>query len=332
MINGGTAAASTPRIAQNGLGSVVFMYKRYGVSMYALMFDSAKRALKGQSPEARRIAAKEIAGLAGAAGLLSGVAGLPMFGLIALLYNLLWADDDEMQFEALVREKVGDGANRGILNYALGVNVASRIGLSDLLYRTPMIDKEQSNLWTLAEVLGGPTIGTALNIERGIQDMAAGEAWRGTESSSPAALRYILRAIRYGTDGAMTRSGVAIVDDIHPGHVFAQAAGFAPAELSAVQEVSSARKRLERGINERKSKLSDRYAMAEMEGNTAAMKETIESIVAFNEDHPYTAITREFLRKSKVTRAKTQERTYNGVSFDAKLVDELRTRISDYQG
>jgi hypothetical protein len=332
MINGGTAAASTPRIAQNGLGSLVFMYKRYGVSMYALMFDSAKRALKEQSPEAKIIAIKQITGLAGATALLSGVAGLPMFGTLAMLYNLLWADDDEEQFESVVREYIGDGANRGILDYALGISVAPRIGLSDILFREPMIEKEQSSLWTVAEVLGGPAIGTYLNLERGVKDMAAGQWQRGIESASPAAVRYFLKAGRYAADGSVTRSGDTIVEEIHPGHVLAQALGFAPAEVIAVQEVNSARKRFEKGVVERKSKLADRYAMAQKEGNSEAMKDIIEDIKAFNADHPYMGIDRKFLASSMQSRANTDKRTYNGVSFNAKLVDEVRTRFKDYQG
>jgi hypothetical protein len=332
MINGGTAAASTPRIAQDGLGSLVFMYKRYGVSMYALMFDTAKRALKDQSPEAKFIAGKQIVGLAGATALLSGVAGLPMFGTIAMLYNLLWADDDEEQFESVVREYIGDGANRGILDYALGISVAPRIGLSDLLFREPMIEKKQSSLWTVAEMLGGPAIGTYMNLERGVIDMAAGQWQRGIESASPAAIRYLLRAGRYAADGSVTRAGDSIVEEIHPGHVLAQALGFAPAEIIAVQEVNSARKRFQNGVVERRSKLADRYAMARKERNSEAMKDIIEDIKAFNADHPYIRIDREFLAGSTQSRADNDKRTYNGVSFNAKLVDEVRTRFKDYQG
>jgi len=332
MINGGTAAASTPRIAQNGLGSVVFMYKRYGVSMYALLFDTAKRALKDQSPEAKMIAAKQLGGLLGATTLLSGVAGLPVFGVVALLYNLLFADDDEPRFESVVREGLGDGMYRGILDYTLGVSVAPRVGLADVLFREPMIDKDQSSLWTLAEVFGGPAVGTYMNLERGINDMASGEWQRGIESASPAALRYILRSGRYANEGSLTRAGDSIVEDIHPGHLLAQAIGFAPAEIVATQEVNSARKRFERGVVERRSALADRYEMALREGNREALRELMEDIAAYNEDHPYLAVDREFLASSMRSRDSTNERTFNGVSFNARLVNEVRARFTDYQG
>ena len=332
MINGGTAAASAPRIAQNGLGSVVFMYKRYGVSMYALLFDSAKRALKDQSPEAKIIAAKQFTGILGATTLLSGVAGIPVFGIAALLYNLLFADDDEPQFESVVREGLGQGMYRGILDYTLGLSVAPRVGLADVLFREPMIEKDQSSLWTLAEVFGGPTVGTYMNLERGVKDMANGEWQRGIESASPAALRYILRAVRYADEGSLTRAGDTIVEEIHPGHLLAQAIGFSPAEIVATQEINSARKRFERGIVERRSALADRYEMAQREGNSEAMRELMEDITAFNKDHPYLAVDRKFLASSMRSRDSTNERTFNGVSFNARLVDEVRARFSDYQG
>ena len=50
LTNGGTAAAAAPRIAQGPLGKVLFMYKRYGVSMYYMLFKTARDALKRRRP------------------------------------------------------------------------------------------------------------------------------------------------------------------------------------------------------------------------------------------------------------------------------------------
>jgi hypothetical protein len=54
LTNGGVSAAAAPRFAQNPLGKIVFMYKRYGVSMYYMMFKTFKQATQGDTPEERK--------------------------------------------------------------------------------------------------------------------------------------------------------------------------------------------------------------------------------------------------------------------------------------
>jgi hypothetical protein len=56
LTNGSISAAAAPRIAQNPLGKLLFMYKRYGVSMYYMLFKTAKEALKGQDAATRKAA------------------------------------------------------------------------------------------------------------------------------------------------------------------------------------------------------------------------------------------------------------------------------------
>jgi hypothetical protein len=332
MTNGGTAAAANPRIAHGDLGRVVFMYKRYGVSMYSMLFDTARRALRNADPEDRRVAMKQITGIAGMTALMSGVAGMPLFGTLAMLYDTLLQDDDEPKFAELVREFAGDGMYRGALNATLGVNVASRISLSDLLFRESMIEKEQPMLWTAAEQLGGPAVGTYLNMERGVSLMLEGDMQRGIEAAMPAAVRYLLRSLRYYQDGgvALTRGGDAIVEDIHAGHLLGQALGFAPAHLSAQQEINAARKRFERSVIEQRSKLLDQFAAARREGDREALQDVVARIGEYNKRHSYYPITRDSVERSLSSRAKTDERTFNGVSFNPRLLDAAREFASDY--
>lgn len=329
MTNGGTAAAATPRIAQSGLGQIAFMYKRYGVSMYALLFDAAKRALKGQSPEGRAEAWRQIGGIAGMSGLLSGVAGMPMFGTIAMIYNL-FVDDEEQEFGIMVRDMVGDGIYRGAVNAALGINVASRIELSNLLFRESQIEREQSALWTFLENIGGPAVGTFMNVERGVNKIAEGEVLDGFTAAAPAAIRYVLRSFQYGNEGVVTSGGDKIIDDLHPGHLLAQALGFAPAELAMQQEINGARKKFERAVVERRGKLTDRYAAAVRENNSELMREVLDEIREYNRDHPYWPVTRDTLQRSMSSRARTDERTFNGVSYNPRLVEAARSFANDY--
>ena len=81
------------------------------------------------------------------------------------------------------------------------LDVANRISMNSLLYRKPIVEKDQSGLWTLLEQLGWNLfLVWVLSIERGGRQWLDGEYWRGTEAMIPAAFRNGMKNIqvRYG--------------------------------------------------------------------------------------------------------------------------------------
>jgi hypothetical protein len=95
LTNGGISAAAAPRFAQSSLGKIVFMYKRYGVSMYYMMFKTFKEATQGNTPEERKAAWKQLGGIVGMSGLMAGAQNIPMYDALSLLYAMFCDDDDE---------------------------------------------------------------------------------------------------------------------------------------------------------------------------------------------------------------------------------------------
>ena len=51
LLNGGATANSAPLLAKNSIGKVLFMYKRYGVAMYYMLFKTARDSLASADPE-----------------------------------------------------------------------------------------------------------------------------------------------------------------------------------------------------------------------------------------------------------------------------------------
>jgi hypothetical protein len=133
LTNGGTAAASAPPISQNAIGRVLWMFKSYGVKMNYLLFKVANEALKGESPEVRTAARKQLAGILGQTALFAGLQGLPLFGVVAMIYNLFKDDDDE-EFGGVVRGATGETIYKGLLNSLTGLSIAERVGLSNLIF------------------------------------------------------------------------------------------------------------------------------------------------------------------------------------------------------
>ncbi|MEL0099833.1 MAG: PLxRFG domain-containing protein, partial [Opitutae bacterium] len=248
MTNGGIAAASAPRFAQDGLGKVVFLFKRYASAIYFILGSLAYRSIKGSDAD-RAMARRQLAGVFGGAGLVAGIQGLPLFGVLAMMHDI-FKDDDEEDFETSVRKYFNEGMYGGLGNYLFGVDVASRMGLSNLVFRDRLIEKDQSILWTTAEMLGGPVVGTALQVERGFDQIADGEVARGVETAMPAAIRNIMKSGRFATEGAKTLRGDPIVEDIGPWNLIAQAAGFAPSDYTLQLQKNAQVKKIDRAVNE----------------------------------------------------------------------------------
>jgi len=331
MTNGGSASAASPQIMQGSIGSVVFMYKRYGVSMLSLLHKLAKEGMVGQSAEAKKLAAYQLAGIYGSAALMSGVRGVPFFGAAAMVYNLL-KDDDEESMQSIVRRVTGEGYYSGAVNYVTGTNVATRIQLSDLLFRDTLIDRDQPAIWTAVEMLGGPAIGIALQMDRAADLFAAGEFARGAEAFAPSAARNVMKSVRFYKDGGAETLAGDIIAPVHPLHAVTQALGFIPAELARAYELNAEIKSMEKGTKARRKRILDEIARARADGDNAAEQAAYDKIPAYNADHPDWPINGKSIEKSMNSRAETTSKKFQGISIHPKLRDTYMDFADQFSG
>ena len=322
---GSTAAAGRPIIAQKGIGNILFLFKRFAISKYYMMAKLAKEAAQGD----------KVARAAGrnfliTTGLFAGAGGMPLMGGIGAIYNL-FADEDEDDFETALRQYVGEGVYGGLANEILGVDLANRISLNSLLYRSPIIDKDQSALWTLIEQLGGPVIGVGLSIERGVGDIYEGEVYRGIESMAPASIRNGLKSFRFATEGATTRRGDPIIEDINPYNAIMQGLGFAPQAYIQQLEANKNARRREDAIDSLRGKLLRRRNMAIREGDRAELEKVERLIEEYNAGLPQDAdvrkkrITGETKKRSLRTFGNTTGNMRGGVTttdFSRSVLDQ----------
>ena len=61
-----------------------------------------------------------------------------------IVYNLLLADDDEDDFDTMVRKSVGEEYYKGAVNLITGADVASRIRLTGLLIQENRYNRDAS--------------------------------------------------------------------------------------------------------------------------------------------------------------------------------------------
>jgi hypothetical protein len=329
LTNGGTAAAAAPRIAQGPLGKVLFMYKRYGVSMYYMLFKTARDALKDQDPEVRKAAMKQIAGIYASAALIAGASGVPMFGVAAMVYNIFKGDDDD-DMDTAARKWMGELYYSGLGNAVFGVEIANRVGLSDLLFRDTTTKPSDSVMLSLMEQAGGPVLGVASRMERGLKLINEGYTQRGIEQMLPSAMGNMLKAMRFGTEGANTLRGDPITGDLGYWNTFAQFFGFAPAEYTRQLEINSSIKNIERKTMEDRTKLLRNFYIATRNGDGQERAEVLKKMLDFNKRHPTAAITPDTIDNSMAQHMKTSSEMYHGITINKSLRPELMRNIREY--
>lgn len=326
-------AATGPRWMQTGLGRMFFTFKSFVWNSAFIMARAFHQSYKGESPEIRRAAQRQLLGTIGMATAFAGAKGLPFYGVastMATMLNALFGDEDEpFDFDAEMREFFGEALYKGAFNYVTNLELANRAGIAtDLLFRDdPKGVAEHGYVLSALQQAIGPMGSIAVNTGNAINMFKDGNVERAIESISPSFLRNGLKGTRYLVEGATTLKGDPVMEDISAYNSLMQVIGFGPADLSSTYEKLSSAKGYEREINTRRTKLLQLYDMAQHAGDTEMMGTAREKIADFNEAVPAKRITGETLRRSITARAAAEKDMINGVRFDKKLRPEIEAKF-----
>lgn len=347
--NGGAVLETGAGIAQQNLGRTAFMYKNYGLQMYQTMFDTMftyldavfikppneTAAQKKKRLEARRLARNQMIGFHGTAVLFAGIRGIPIYGAVSLLYNIM-ADDDDEDFDTIVRKYISEGYFKGPLVEASGIDFSNRVRLSGLLIQENRYNTDPSPEEFLGFHFGGPAWSTGKRLYRAGKDLDEGEIERGLESLAPAGLTNMWRNLfgRYAREGRIaSRRGDVIQDDLSFGQLASGFVGFPPAEYTFKQEQNMIEKKIDRTVNDNRTKLLRKYYTAQRMGDVSRINDTIEEMTKFNKKHPVAALTAKEINRSMKAHIKSSNNMHNGVSISPlmKLAME-RSRLDYTQG
>jgi hypothetical protein len=325
-------ASTGPRWMQHPMGRVFFTFKSFAWNSAFVVARAFHQAYKGETPEVRRAAQKQLIGMYGMATVIAGVKGMPFYGAASTLVtmlNALFGDDEPFDFDESMRNFFGELFFKGGVNYATNLEIANRAGIAtDLIFRDdPRGIAEHGYVLSAMQQAFGPLGSYAVSAERGIKAMNDGQVERGVEALLPSWARNGLKGARYLTEGAVTMKGDPIVEDVSAYNSVMQAFGFAPANLSTIYEKLQAAKGYEREVNAKRTQLLNRYDMARHAGDYDMQQETREMITEFNENFPKKRITSETLQKSIAARKAAEKQMINGVRFDKKLMPEIREKF-----
>jgi len=333
--NGGMVLETAPRYAQEGIGRVALMYKGYGLNMYYVMLKSAKKMLDGEKDrEVRMTAFKQLVGVHLSALAFAGIHGVPIYGLFKMAYDLLLADDEEEDFDTVVRKAVGEGWFKGAISAGLGIDVSDRIKLNGLVLQENKYNTNPSAEEFLGGLIGGPALSTGKRFGRGIKDLYDGEIERGIESLLPPAVANAYKSSfgRYQQEGGIyTRRGDPIYDDMNGGELFGQFFGFAPTGYTFEQERNQITKQIDRAVNTRRTKLLRKYYTAKRKGDWKELRNVRKELYKFNKRHRSAAITPETIERSMKQHARTSKDMHNGITISPLMREHLLELRGEWQ-
>ena len=338
---GGTASAGRPVYAQGPIGNVLFLFKRFAISKYYMMIRMTEDATRLKprneydTEEAyqeavlnRRVARQQLASFLITVGLIAGQQGMPMFGELGILYDSIIKDEDEDNWDTMAKKWMGDPLYGGLVGMS-GLAIGERIALNNLLYRPPLIEKEQNVLWTIAEQLGGPVIGITSQMSRAVNLMSEGEYQRGIEAIAPAAVRNVLKAGRYTDEGNLTMRGDDITS-VSPFTIVGQLIGFSGREHIDQLNMNRNERTKFAAMQDRKKRILRKANMARREGDIEGLRRAYEESREHNRRLPQGAEKLQITSESFKNSYKNFERNTKEMVGGMIYTPSMRRSASEY--
>ena len=326
-------AATSPRWMQHPIGRVFFTFKTFAWNSAFITARAFHQAAKGQTPDVRKAARRQLIGMFGMAGAFAGAKGLPFYGAATTLGTMLQAmlgdDDEPFDIHEELREFFGELGYKGPVNYLLNLEIANRAAVAtDLVFRDdPRGVEENGYVMSAFKNALGPTGSYLVGAERGFAQMREGQVERGMEAIMPSWIRNGFKGGRYMMEGALTLKGDPVDTDISTYNSFMQMFGFSPADLSSTYEKVSAAKGYEKELNDKRQRLLNLYDMARTSGDMELMQEAKERIREYRLAGVGKEISYKTLDQSYKARRAAEKEMIHGVRFDKQLKRQIEEKF-----
>ena len=322
---------SGARYLQAGFPKVALIFKRFAMAQIFNIYTLFNAAKNGMNPMEKKVARRQIIGIYGMNFALAGLQGVPLYGAVQVLANMLLADDDEpYDFDEEIRESFGMIGYKGPTNLIFGVDIASRTGFNGMVWRDdPKRLAEVGYTSYFIEHFLGPTFSTGkMVLQDGPAMMANGQYERGLEKMMPSFIKNPLKAMRYATEGAKNPNGASLVDDVSGYNQFMQIFGFTPQNVSEAYARAGSMKQADKKLLDRRDGLLDALYLAKTNGDLEQMSRIQEKINRYNEVNPLPPYV---LRPSSISRSmkardKAIDESVYGVHFSPKALQQLEEK------
>lgn len=270
MTQGDYRKSNNPRFMRDPRLSWAMQFKKYAVMQSQLIGDIYVRALKGATPQERRIALKQLANLLTTQVMIAGAVGLPGLELIkvALLLTSVFTgfgwDDLEEELKEVLDESVGETASellrKGVISRAIGVDVSTRMSQADLWtgFTPETLDKDTIPKYVGSLLLGAPggLAGDWVAAGLSLQD---GDVAKFVEKAVP---------IKFAADTIAAAQAVQS-GKMTPVEAAVKSIGFQPSRIANINEEIGREIRDNKEISDERNSLYKQYLNAATPGQIA---------------------------------------------------------------
>ena len=272
---GDYSPGNRPQIMRGFLGKALSTYKFFPLTRIRLLGGNFFRMIPGLNKEGKIAAATKFFGILGTHSILTGVVGLPMYGIIQALWGQWQRDEDAPQTmkdldhdtwwrTEYLRKELGDGeftklakeiAKGGIANYATGMAISERLGLDNMVFRTPDPGKNlKESAANYAEAIFGAQLTPIKAVQDAMEYYSQGEYQKAFESVAPKSMGTLSATERIYSEGIETKQGIPILNkgEVTKKELVGQALGFQSARVVEAQRIAHATDVIERGISSEK--------------------------------------------------------------------------------
>ncbi|TQQ02414.1 PLxRFG domain-containing protein [Vibrio cholerae] len=318
------------RFMQSDMAAVALQFKQYSQNMTYYLWANLAKALKGETPEVKSMARKQLLGTLASTFFIGGAGALPLWAITTAIEAAqeIVGDDDELfdaetELKRMLAEAFGK-ENAALIWHGALPSISGRISLNDLWVRSINRDVDASTAYVeyMKQALGPVIGGIGVSWAQGLADISNDQFARGIERIPPKAIKDVLKTARYINEGGVnTKNGDEIVSDLTAFELLGQASGFAIGRANLQYDENNAIKNYETFIVKRRQSLMNAYYTAYRLKDGEAMKSVMVKIRKFNQSQygKRNPITTESLRQSLKVRARKRSITQNGVPVNPKM-------------
>ncbi len=318
------------RFMQSDMAAVALQFKQYSQNMTYYLWANLAKALKGETPEVKSMARKQLLGTLATTFFIGGAGALPLWAIstaIEAAQEIVGDDDEPFDAETELKRMLAEAfgkENAALIWHGALPSISGRISLNDLWVRSINRDVDASTAYVeyMKQALGPVIGGIGVSWAQGLSDISNDQFARGIERIPPKAIKDVLKTARYINEGGVTtKNGDEIVSDLTAFELLGQASGFAIGRANLQYDENNAIKNYETFIVKRRQSLMNAYYTAYRLKDGEAMKAMMVKIRKFNQSQygKRNPITTEILRQSLKVRARKRSITQNGVQVNPKM-------------
>ncbi|ELU9849802.1 PLxRFG domain-containing protein [Vibrio cholerae] len=317
------------RFMQSDMAAVALQFKQYSQNMTYYLWANLAKALKGETPEVKSMARKQLLGTLASTFFIGGAGALPLWAITTAIdaAQEIVGDDEPFDAETELKRMLAEAfgkENAALIWHGALPSISGRISLNDLWVRSINRDVDASTAYVeyMKQALGPVIGGIGVSWAQGLADISNDQFARGIERIPPKAIKDVLKTARYINEGGVnTKNGDEIVSDLTAFELLGQASGFAIGRANLQYDENNAIKNYETFIVKRRQSLMNAYYTAYRLKDGEAMKSVMVKVRKFNQSQygKRNPITTESLRQSLKVRARKRSITQNGVPVNPKM-------------